>query len=149
MWRAPSLLIVALVSSGCLWVAPRPELRPGAFAERTVVLLVEGTPGLAFEGSYGTPAQSTSARGTVPAQFVSTLEQVSSWNEPVAYRIYPQGPGSPAVRITTTRAGVGAQLILHETHHRSQVMSMLKQMGVAAQNLDYSVLMFAREQEPA
>lgn len=70
MWRAPSLLVVALVSGGCLWVAPRPEVRPGAFAERTVVLLVEGTPGLAFEGSYGTPAQSTSARGTVPAQFV-------------------------------------------------------------------------------
>lgn len=70
MWRAPSLLVVALVSGGCLLVAPRPEVRPGAFAERTVVLLLEGTPGLAFEGSYGTPVQSTSARGTVPAQFV-------------------------------------------------------------------------------
>jgi hypothetical protein len=70
LWRAPSLLVVALVSGGCLLVAPRPEVRPGAFAERTVVLLLEGTPGLAFEGSYGTPAQSTSARGTVPAQFV-------------------------------------------------------------------------------
>ena len=70
MWRAPFLLIVALVSSGCLLVAPRPEMRPGAFAERTVVLLVEGTAGLAFEGSYGTPAQSTSAGGIVPAQFV-------------------------------------------------------------------------------
>ncbi|MDQ7841436.1 MAG: DinB family protein [bacterium] len=79
----------------------------------------------------------------------AALAQVSSWDEPVAYRIYPQGPGSPAVRITTTRAGVMAQLVLHEVHHRSLVMSMLKQMGVAAQNLDYSVLMFAREQEPA
>ncbi|MBM3471065.1 MAG: hypothetical protein FJX73_09795 [Armatimonadetes bacterium] len=68
--RVPSLLVLALVSGGCLLVAPRPEVRPGAFAERTVVLLVEGTPGLAFEASYRTPAQSTSAQGTVPAQFV-------------------------------------------------------------------------------
>ncbi|MBM3471066.1 MAG: hypothetical protein FJX73_09800 [Armatimonadetes bacterium] len=89
-------------------------------------------------------AWSTMAEGTRAA-----LAGVTSWDEPVAYRIYPQGPGSPAVRITTTRAGVGAQLILHEAHHRSQVMSMLRQMGVAAQNLDYSVFMFAREQEPA
>lgn len=70
MLRATLLLIVALVSGGCLFVTPRPEVRPGAFAERTVVLLVEGTPGLTFEASYGTPAQTTSTRGTVPAQFV-------------------------------------------------------------------------------
>lgn len=68
--HGPLLLVIALASSGCLWVAPRPEVRPGAFAERTVVLVVEGTPGLAFEGSYGTPGQSTSARGTTPTQFV-------------------------------------------------------------------------------
>lgn len=89
-------------------------------------------------------AWSKMAEGTRAA-----LAQVSSWDEPVVYRFYPQGTGSPAVRITTTRVGVASQLIVHEAHHRSQVMSMLRQMGVAAQNLDYSAMMFAREQESA
>lgn len=35
-----------------------------------MILSVEGTPGLAFEGSYGTPSKSTTARGVVPAQFI-------------------------------------------------------------------------------
>jgi len=66
----PLLLATAIFASGCLFLAPRPEFRPGAVREHTVILSVEGTPGLAFEGAYGTPQQSTSARGTVPAEFV-------------------------------------------------------------------------------
>ncbi|MDR7523577.1 MAG: hypothetical protein QN168_14070 [Armatimonadota bacterium] len=66
----PLLLAAATFSSGCLFLAPRPEFRPGAVRERTVILSVEGTPGLAFEGAYGTPQQSTSVRGIVPAEFV-------------------------------------------------------------------------------
>jgi len=62
--------MLAGIAGGCLFLAPQPELRPGAFRERTVILLVEGTPGLAFEGSYGTPSKSTTARGAVPAQFI-------------------------------------------------------------------------------
>ena len=68
-------LLAALVSlavvggSGCLFLAPRPEMRPGAFPERTVVIFVEGTPGLTFEGSYGTPAATTPVHGVVPAQY--------------------------------------------------------------------------------
>jgi hypothetical protein len=63
------LALLAGVSAGCLFLAPRPDVPPGAFRERTVILSIDGTPGLAFEGSYGTPAQSTSVRGTVPAQY--------------------------------------------------------------------------------
>jgi hypothetical protein len=68
-------LLAALVSlavgggGGCLFLAPRPEVRPGAFPERIVVISVEGTPGLSFEGSYGTPATTTPVRGVVPAQY--------------------------------------------------------------------------------
>lgn len=69
MWRMVSIMVVALVSAGCLMLAPRPDLPPGRFVERTVVILVEGTPGLPFEGSYGTSTGTTSARGTVPAQY--------------------------------------------------------------------------------
>jgi hypothetical protein len=65
-----ALLALAALAGGCLFLAPRPEFRPGAFQERTVILQIEGTPGLAFEGSYGTPSKSTTARGTVPSQFI-------------------------------------------------------------------------------
>jgi hypothetical protein len=44
-------------------------MRPGAFREREVVVVLEGTPGVAFEGSYGTPLQTVPARGTVPARY--------------------------------------------------------------------------------
>jgi len=77
------------------------------------------------------------------------LGQITNWDDPLKYRIFPQGPSAPAVRIQTTKGGLASQLLFHEVHHRSQVMSMLKQLGVQAQNLDYGTLMFAREQESA
>lgn len=67
-WGA-GLAVAAVASAGCLGLAPPPETPPGRFVERTVTIVVDGTPGLAFEGSYGTPNQSASARGTVPAQY--------------------------------------------------------------------------------
>lgn len=71
MWTLRALVIVATAVSvgGCLFLAPRPEYRPGVGVERTVTLHVEGTPGLAFEGSYGTPQSTAATRGIVPAQY--------------------------------------------------------------------------------
>lgn len=63
------VVVATVVGAGCLLLAPRPDLRPGAVTERTVILFVEGTPGLAFEGSYGTPQSTATARGVTPAQF--------------------------------------------------------------------------------
>ncbi len=75
------------------------------------------------------------------------LAGMTNWDAPVEYRIAP--PNAPAVRIRATLGGLMSQLILHEVHHRSQAMSMLKQLGVPAQNLDYGQLMFSRQEEPA
>jgi hypothetical protein len=69
MRRILPILATALASAGCLMLAPRPDVPPGRFVERVVVISVEGTPGLPFEGSYGTPSGTTTARGTVPAQY--------------------------------------------------------------------------------
>jgi uncharacterized damage-inducible protein DinB len=44
--------------------------------------------------------------------------------------------------VTTTRGDIVAQLVLNEVHHRAQAMSMLRQLGVAAEDLDYSVMMY-------
>jgi uncharacterized damage-inducible protein DinB len=77
----------------------------------------------------------------------AVLTQTADWDAPVEYRMAP--PNAPAVRIRATKTGVASQLVCHEVHHRAQVMSMLRQLGVAAQNLDYSALMFDRQQEGA
>jgi len=52
--------------------------------------------------------------------------------------------GGKALRVRATAGGIAGQLLFHEVHHRAQVMAMLRQAGVAAENLDYSVLLFER-----
>jgi uncharacterized damage-inducible protein DinB len=42
------------------------------------------------------------------------------------------------VRIVFTPEKLAFQLCYHEVHHRAQVMAMLRQMGGAAQNLDFN-----------
>jgi uncharacterized damage-inducible protein DinB len=49
----------------------------------------------------------------------------------------------------TTAGGIATQIVVHEVHHRAQVMAMLRQFGIPAQNLDYSVLKFERTELPA
>lgn len=69
---AATAAMIAAVGAGCLGLAPPPETPPGRFVERAITIVVEGTPGLAFEGSYGTPLQTIAARGIVPAQYAIT-----------------------------------------------------------------------------
>lgn len=47
-------------------------------------------------------------------------------------------------RVRTTAAEITLHMALHEVHHRSQVMAMLRRCGVRAENLDYSFLAFDR-----
>jgi uncharacterized damage-inducible protein DinB len=75
------------------------------------------------------------------------LAETADWDTVVEYRVTP--PNAPAVRIKATKSGIASQLVFHEVHHRAQVMSMLRQLGVAAQNLDYSAMIFERRQETA
>lgn len=62
-------VLLLLVASGCLGSFAPPPVRPGTVREQTVTIVVEGTPGLAFTGSYGTPSATSSAQGTVPARY--------------------------------------------------------------------------------
>jgi len=50
----------------------------------------------------------------------------------------------PPMRTRTTVGGIAGQLLFHEVHHRAQVTAMLRQVGVAAENLDYSRLNWQR-----
>ena len=51
---------------------------------------------------------------------------------------------TPPMRFQLTAGGIAGQVLFHEIHHRAQVMAMLRQIGIAAENLDYSVLMVQR-----
>ncbi len=72
----------------------------------------------------------------------ATLAGITGWDRTVTRRI--EEPDKIIVR-TATKADVATQLLLHEVHHRAQVMAMLRQLGVEAQNLDY--LAFAAKSE--
>lgn len=51
---------------------------------------------------------------------------------------------APRMRIRALAGGIAGQLLFHEIHHRAQVMAMLRQVGVKAENLDYSLLIYER-----
>ncbi|MBI3975237.1 MAG: DinB family protein [Armatimonadetes bacterium] len=75
-----------------------------------------------------------------------TLAEITDWETPVEYRV-PQP--AKTIIITASRGDIASQLCFHEVHHRAQAMAMLRQLGVAAQNLDYSLFMYRRREEPA
>jgi len=76
-----------------------------------------------------------------------TLHEISDWARAVEY--VARSSDEPPVRIRTTTGGIASQLLFHEVHHRAQAMAMLRQLGVAAQDLDYSFLMYEWTEVPA
>jgi uncharacterized damage-inducible protein DinB len=84
-----------------------------------------------------------SAQAPVTAR---TLAEITDWDTPFEYSVSERGK---KIIITVTPADVATQLCFHEVHHRAQAMAMLRQLGVEAQNLDYSIFMYGRREEPA
>jgi uncharacterized damage-inducible protein DinB len=72
-----------------------------------------------------------------------TLRRITDWSKSVEYL------PNPKVRVRTITGGIAGQLLFHEIHHRAQAMAMLRQLGVPAENLDYSILMVERTPLPA
>ncbi len=73
-----------------------------------------------------------------------TRAALASLGDPARPLEYVSRTSVPPVRIRVTAGGLAGQLLFHEVHHRSQVMSMLRQAGVPAENLDYSILVAER-----
>lgn len=78
-----------------------------------------------------------------------TLREISNWARSVEYETRSSDGDEPPLRIRTTTGGIAAQLLFHEIHHRAQAMAMLRQLGVPAQDLDYSYLMYEWTKLPA
>jgi hypothetical protein len=66
---------------------------------------------------------------------------VEDWGREIEYTV--RWGGRPVI-VTVSPADIFAQLLLHEAHHRAQAMAMLRLLGVAAEDLDYNVLMYRR-----
>lgn len=73
----------------------------------------------------------------------ATLAKTTDWTN-TSTRRYEQGDN--IVITTVSKAEIGVQMLMHEVHHRAQVMAMLKQLGVEAQNLDYIGFVAKREE---
>ena len=75
-----------------------------------------------------------SAWGALSERTRMTLAHTSDWDHRVTTElVLPQ----KTLRLTASKADIATQLLLHEVHHRAQAMAMLRQLGVAAQDLDY------------
>jgi uncharacterized damage-inducible protein DinB len=73
-----------------------------------------------------------------------TREALTNLGDPKRPVEFTSRMGPKAMRVRATAGGIAGQLLFHEVHHRAQVMAMLRQAGVSAENLDYSVLMWER-----
>ena len=70
------------------------------------------------------------------------LAAISDWNTMVEYRRVQPGPPEKVTLVSAIKGDLAMQMLMHEVHHRAQAMAMLRQLGVAAQNLDYGVFAF-------
>ena len=70
------------------------------------------------------------------------IAAVRDWNEEIQYIVTWR---EPPARVTATAGDIVTQLVLHEIHHRAQVLNMLRLLGSACGDIDYNALMFRRE----
>lgn len=72
------------------------------------------------------------------------IEAMRDWD--AAFDFKPATPpGEPAMIYTVSPMDIFIQLVLHEVHHRAQVMAMLRQLGKPIKDdLDFNALMYKR-----
>jgi uncharacterized damage-inducible protein DinB len=74
-----------------------------------------------------------------------TLSETTDWNRAVTSRVVLP---DKTLMLTAKKSDIATQLLLHEVHHRAQAMAMLRQLGIAAQDLDYIGFVQRREETP-
>lgn len=72
----------------------------------------------------------------------AALLAVQDWNAAIEYQI-TNDDGHPEI-ITASASDIFTQLVLHEVHHRAQAMNMLRQLGIAVEDIDFNALMYRR-----
>ena len=76
---------------------------------------------------------------------ISAQAAKGGWNRKIQWLGFPDDTrGNKRFHITCTAGDLFTQLALHEVHHRSQIMAMLRELGKPLEDLDYNALMFER-----
>jgi uncharacterized damage-inducible protein DinB len=73
------------------------------------------------------------------------LAGTTDWNTAMPRRVEH---GETIIITTLRKSEIATQMLMHEVHHRAQAMSMLRQLGVEAQNLDYIDFVARRQEYP-
>lgn len=76
----------------------------------------------------------------------AVLEQTVDWDREVTSEIRWR---DRIITLTTMKADIATQLLLHDVHHRAQAMAILRLLGVPAQNLDYAGFVHRRTERAA
>lgn len=66
---------------------------------------------------------------------------IRDWDAEIAYHATDDQTGKVR-RVVTTPADIFTQLVLHEVHHRAQVLNILRQLGVRTEDIDYNTFMY-------
>jgi uncharacterized damage-inducible protein DinB len=80
--------------------------------------------------------QGSRVRGVIAAE--------RDWARRITWLSFPDERGR-RFNITASAGDFFTQLVLHEVHHRSQVMVMLRELGRPLEDLDFNALMFERQ----
>jgi uncharacterized damage-inducible protein DinB len=73
------------------------------------------------------------------------LNAIRDWNATLEYNVERDGKRT---LVTASPGDIFTQIALHEVHHRAQAMNMLRQLGIAAEDIDYNALMYQRRELP-
>ena len=76
----------------------------------------------------------------------AALSAVRDWDTAIEYRTLSDGQNDPSQIVTASAADLFTQLALHEVHHRAQAMNILRQLGVAIEDIDFNALMYQRRE---
>lgn len=76
----------------------------------------------------------------------AAIEAERDWTRRITWLSFPDDTrGNKRFHISATAGDFFTQLVLHEVHHRAQIMTMLRELGrPLEQDLDYNALMFER-----
>ena len=69
------------------------------------------------------------------------IATMADWQGAVRYSATDDETGRVR-HIRTTPADIFTQLVLHEVHHRAQVLNILRQLGVETEDIDYNLLRY-------
>ena len=71
------------------------------------------------------------------------LANVGDWEAPIEYEVTLDD--GRRQHVTASAEGLAAQLVMHEVHHRAQVLNMLRQLDAPIEeDLDYNAMTFVR-----